>query len=172
MSMKKLAIFLVIISVVLLGCEQKKYIHVGENWAAVNAMNPDDGDFPVEVSQVKSNYQLGKEFHFEVKSSRTGRLWVAQIDADDEMSVVYPNDYVASNEIVAGESVYVPGIDEEWSLVASDPIGSTVMVFIVTKGDLELTDILQDENGISKALSIVQETDQWGFDKKIFEVTE
>ncbi len=154
------------------GCTETKYIHVGENWDAINNLQASESTFNVHVKKVKEQYKLGQEFSFEVKSDKSGRLWVVQVDADDELSVVFPNDYQADNDMSSNTTVKIPGKDDEWSLEASEPLGATVMVFVVTTGDLDLDDVLEDDKGMKKALRIVQDSDSWGFDKKTFDITE
>jgi hypothetical protein len=172
MLTKKMTIIVLLMSLGWVGCSQEtetEYIHVGPNWAALHELEPAEASFEVEV-ETGRRFKMGDELHFAVTSHADGRLWVAQVDPKDELTMLYPNAYVLDNTLVAGQSVPIPPPDAPWSLEASEPPGQSIVAFIVTPQELDLDDVLGTQKSMRKALRLVGESASWGLAKAIIDI--
>ena len=90
--------------------------------------------------------KLNAVYRFEIKSEVSGRLIVIDIDADGQVTQIFPNRFISSPELLrvtAGETVVVPtkerfGFDH---FKAADPVGEGKLVLMVVPDDfpVELT---------------------------------
>lgn len=164
MGAKKTAILLFFLFFSISACKQTEYVHVGENWAALNELTPARSSFSV-TARAKSRYKLGDELNFEVISERAGRLWVVRVDPNDEALVLYPNAYTGDNTVVAGENLQIPPTGAEWSLEASEPVGESIVAFIVTTGNTDIEDVLNAPSSAAAA-----QLPPWGMAKEVINI--
>ncbi|MBU2551055.1 MAG: DUF4384 domain-containing protein [Proteobacteria bacterium] len=169
--MKNMIIWLwIATALTMTGCAgNTRYVHVGPSWAALNDMKTSERTFRVWVWG-PDRADLGDRIDFEVQSEQSGRLWVVQVDPHDELTVLWPNDKVKDNRIEAQTRVHIPPQGADWSIVAGEPAGQSVVAFIVTRGDVDLADVLPQDDGMAKALSLVSETPNWGLIKRVIDV--
>lgn len=170
--MKKLLPFLMIAFLVLSSaCRETEYVHVGENWAAVNELGPPEKSFSVDVSAQK-DLRLGQDLQFQIRSQKAGKLWVVQVSPDDSLNVLFPNAREAENSIPANTLVRIPPREAGWVIEAGQPTGKSVLAFVVTVGDIELMDVLNQDRDLTKALRLVDKAPVWGLDKVVINVKE
>ena len=159
----------------LAGCQDQQYIHVGPNWDNLQKLQPGEDSFQVEV-RGGDRYVLGDMITFAVRSKRAGNLWVVQVDPDDDVATLFPNDHERNTAIPANTWVEIPPAGVEWGFQAAKPAGASVFAFIVTTGDVRITDILaQAETGqatTAKAVDIVVDKASWGLAKQVIKVEE
>lgn len=167
----RLVLLLVCLMGLSLSCRETEYVHVGENWAAVNEIQPSEESFQVSVKG-KETVQLGQDLHFEIRSQQSGKLWVVQVSPDDSLALLFPNDRVSDNSIQAETSVHIPPKDAGWSIQAGKPLGKSVVAFVITVGDTDLQDVLHQEKSMTKALQLVDQAPSWGLDKLVIDVKE
>jgi len=108
--MKKtlLSIAALLAGLMLSGCQDKEYVHVGPNWDTIHKLQSSEKSFKVDVSGVKSNYSLGDKLAFEVDSEKSGKLWIVQVDPNDNVTLIMPNQLQSDNTITAGQSFANP----------------------------------------------------------------
>lgn len=116
----------------------------GPNRRALEALEPPGGGFEV-TARLASRYRVGDDIRFSVTSSRTGRLWIVQVDAADERTVLFPNPQQRDNTIRAGQPLQIPPAHAKWGFDAAPPLGTNVVAFIVTTGTDRLDDVLPPE---------------------------
>jgi hypothetical protein len=155
----------------LTGCQKTDDVLVGPNWEALRKLKADTQAFQVEASG-KENLRVGDELRYLVTSSHTGKLWMLQVDAQDQVSVLYPNEYVADNTIEANLPATIPPAGATWTLEASEPLGKNLLAFIVLSDAVNLSDAIDQEKDFSKALRIVENSTTWGMTTKVIEVQE
>jgi|UPI00037EE65C hypothetical protein len=159
--------------VLLIGCEETQYVHVGPNWESLQQLQPGEGSFPVEV-RGPEHEAVGEKIEFSVRSQKSGSLWVVQVDPADEVSLVYPNAAAKQAPITADTWQQVPPADAAWTLEADEPLGTSIFAFIVTTGDTDISDILAQGEGnktaMSKAVRVVTEGGAWGMAKQVLKV--
>lgn len=168
--LKRIAFGLVLLAG-LVGCNEKaSYVKVGPNWDALYQLDDTKSSFAIKV-KLKKNYQLGDNMQLSVTSPQAGKLWVVYVDPNDKVSLLYPNPVIKSNLIGANQALTIPA-DETWSVEAVEPIGHSLIAFIVTTGDGDLDEVFQqsESKGISKALRFVAETPAWAMEKHVVEV--
>ncbi len=170
--MKRYIIVSLILFVIVGGitsCKQEEYVHVGSNWDALHKLKAPENTFNVRVSGVKKA-KLGDDLSFKVTSDKSGKLWIVQADPGDELTILFPNEKMHDNTISAGKSVQVPPKDADWSIEASEPAGKSIVAFVVTTGDINIADVLSGEKDMSKALRIVDKSDEWGIEKMVVDI--
>jgi hypothetical protein len=164
MAVKITAVVLFASLIGITACKQKEYVHVGENWAALNNLSPSRSSFSVNA-RTHSSYQLGEDLNFQVTSARDGRLWVVRVDPDDEAVVIYPNAYTGDNTVLAGENVQIPPAGADWGLEASEPLGESIVAFIVTTENTDIEEVL---NAPSEAAAA--RLPPWGMAKEVINI--
>lgn len=147
----------------------KEFIHVGPNWNAVHNMTPEKDSFYVKASG-RQKAKLGEELTFSIKSEKTGKLWIVQVDPEDDTSIIFPNEEMKDNRISAKKTLSVPPEDAKWSIIAQEPKGRSVLAFIVTLGDTDIEDILsQAREESSKSLGIGKKSG-WSVKKLVVDI--
>jgi len=173
--MKKISLIVVLIgSFMISACKQgtKEYVHIGPNWAALNAMQPSEKTFKVSVKAVRSAI-LGDLLTLKVKSEKPGLLWILQVDSNDETSLIFPNKMAEDNQLEAGRWKKIPGEGASWSIEAMTPTGPSVVVFIVTVPGTDIRTVLNDQpQQLDKALRLVENAPAWGLAKQVIDIQE
>ncbi len=171
--MKKISLIALLIGTFMItACKQetKEYVHIGPNWAALNAMQPSEKTFKVSVKAVRSAV-LGDILTLKVKSEKPGLLWILQVDSNDETSLIFPNELAQDNQIDAGSWKKIPGEGSSWSIEAMTPTGPSVVVFIVTVPGTDIRTVLNDQpQQLEKALRIVKDAPAWGLAKQVIDI--
>lgn len=151
------------------GCKEVEYIHVGPNWDAVQKVANAEQKFSVRAS-AETEYRVGDKVQLEVKSDRSGRLWIVQVDPNDHVELMFPNDEVTDNAIVADKTLELPPKGATWSVEVSEPVGKNLIAFIVTEGNADLRDVFGREGNASKGLQLVQALPQWAVSKYVVDI--
>ncbi len=152
----------------LIGCKEE-YIHVGANWDALYKLKAPEKTFSVGV-RGKEQAKLGDDLSFKVASEKNGRLWIVQVDPDDSLTLLFPNEKMSDNAISADKSLVIPPENADWGIEASKPIGKSIVAFFVTTGDTDIHDVLSQGKDISKAIRLVQDSDEWGVEKLVIDI--
>lgn len=159
-------------------CGGTRYVHVGPNWAAAHELEASKDGFEVRA-RVPDAAKVGTKVQLEVESARSGQLWVMQVDAADEATLVYPNDAEAEHAISAETPLVLPAADASWSFEVVEPLGASLFVFIVTEPGTSLEEVLEtartpdgSKAALPKALRVVETAPdgRWGLDKVMMEV--
>ena len=167
-----ITIFLtLLLTIAATGCKEEKYVHVGPNWAGVNDLTPSGNSFAVHVTGNRE-LNLGDNLTFQATSGKDGKLWVVQVDPEDRVTLLFPNQKSKDNCIAAGTPFQVPPKDAGWRIQAEKPTGKSVVAFIVTTGDTDLQDVLGRQKSMSKALTLVENTPSWGVEKVVIDVND
>ncbi|WP_020585251.1 DUF4384 domain-containing protein [Desulfobacter curvatus] len=158
------------VSLVLLsgGCKNTDYVHVGPNWKALHDMEPKKNAFSVTAKGTREA-SLGNALSYTVYSGETGKLWVVQVDPDDKVSVIVPNAEMQDHQILKNVPLYIPPKGAHWEMAAMEPVGKSVLGFFVTTGDEDISDILAQGQGSSKAIR-VRPASEWGMDKMVVDI--
>ena len=99
--MRKIA--LLFCTVLFVGCAPQ----VENNWRTLDELSPENGLFSVHAS-APSQFSVGEAISFEITSERAGRLHVIQVDSQDNVIQMFPNQYDSDNEIAAGKPFVIP----------------------------------------------------------------
>lgn len=148
-----------------------QYIHVGPNWDALQKLDTSTSKFKIK-SSIKKSYKVGDKITASISSKRAGKLWVVFVDPNDEVSMMFPNAQSEANEIEANKTIKLPQPDSGWAIQAAEPLGQTIVSFIVTTGDLDLYDVLSssNESTMNEALNIIDTSDQWSIQTHVVTV--
>lgn len=102
----------------------------------------------------KERFRLGQEMRFRITSQQDGHLLVVDLNADGEMSQVYPLDEGAvgaiDNRLRSGRALTLPEPRSGLSFTASEPTGTGRLVAILTEEAVDLED-LRDEGRLTGA---------------------
>jgi len=168
--LKNIVIGLLVV-VGLTACNEKdNYVKVGPNWDALYKLDEKKSSFDIHI-KLKKSYLLGDEMTLSVTSPKEGKLWVVYVDPNDKVSLMYPNPMVTDNTIKASNKLTIPA-DNSWAVEAVEPLGHSLIAFIVTTGDGDLMDVFKssESKGISKAIRLVEATPAWSMEKHVVEV--
>ena len=103
--------------------------------------------------------QLGEEIKIVVESGRTGALVLLDVDADGQLTQVFPNEHSlrggASRFVGAGETVKLPGPAGGFRFRARPPAGRGLLVAVVADDALRLASL----TGRHKDLAVIERPD-------------
>ena len=146
-----------------------EYVHVGPNWASLHNLKASEKTFNVSVMG-KEAYKKGERIILTVTSSKAGKLWVVQVDPEDRVTMIFPNDRSSENAIKANTPVSIPPVGANWEVEAGEPLGKSAMAFIVTTGNTDLSHVLGAQKSMTKALNLVEATPSWGIGKMVIDI--
>jgi hypothetical protein len=156
-----------------MGWSAAGYENIGPNRAALYDLKSSDRAFKVEVTGVDVA-SMGDLLTFQVRSEEAGRLWVLQVDPEDNLSVIFPNKYTGENHIAPGENIHIPPKGADWVIEAWEPVGQSILAFIVTQGEADLDEVFGQQKNMAgdmdKALNIVTASPNWGLEKMVVDV--
>ena len=93
----------------------------------------------------KERFRLGQEMRFRITSQQEGHLLVVDLNADGEMSQVYPLDEGAvgaiDNRLRPGRALALPEPRSGLSFTASEPTGTGRLVAILTEEAVDLEEL-------------------------------
>lgn len=125
-------------------------------------LGPDDGRVRVGVRGSKT-LRLGDRVAFAAKSDIAGRLVILDINAAREVTLLYPNQFVAAEDlgrIAAGASVAVPGPAypgfTDFEVV--EPVGKGLLLALVVPDDFEIGRFVADKTSIHKGFAPRKDT--------------
>jgi hypothetical protein len=182
MVKKGVALIACIVLVALFGgCRDKEYVHVGPNWDRVHNLQPSKDSFPVTV-RGESAVKIGGKMAFSVLSGKEGQLWVIQVDANDSLSLIFPNDASPDNVIRASVPFSIPPDGASWAIAGAEPVGKSTLAFLVTAHESDLLHVFRDHGAaatggsgkslvMDKALALTPADPTWGVGRKVVEVT-
>lgn len=130
------------------------------NWAAVKNLKATSDQFQVEVTG-QAKLKLGDEMIFQVSSSQTGRLWMVQVDANDEVTFLFPNMHEQDNRILGNRPVKIPPASADWGIEASEPKGKSLVAAVVTTEKFGLYKNLSTKS-TETLTDILSNAEDWG----------
>lgn len=164
----------------LLGACSDQYVHVGERWAALDKLAAPTDAIAVQVSGPNSG-AVGDKVRFKVTPRDNGYLWVVQVDSQDQVSLLFPNEAEPDNQVTGGRERVIPG--EGYKLVLDKPTGVHLLAFIVTSQEDGLTqvlpvkvrEVLQSDAGASASAFrpagvTLDRGLRWGWQKQVLKV--
>ncbi len=111
----------------------------GGRGAVVEKIRNDHAPFGVRVSvdHASGRYTIGDEMKVTVRSERDGYLYLLYVDADENVSCLFPNKIQSDNAIRAGSDVTVPASSSGFRLRIAPPAGTETLKAIVTLEPLQ-----------------------------------
>lgn len=110
----------------------------GPTWRALETLVA-QGD-PLTISTPASEVRIGQEITFDTPLSRPGFLNVVAIDSEDRATILFPNKYAPSNEVVVGDFRF-PAQSMNFVLRATEPAGPTLVVAFLTDNKVNLLEL-------------------------------
>ncbi len=154
----------------MIGCNETQYIHVGPNWDSLSKLTPPKESFAVNLSTDHSTIKEGEEMRLSVLSEKSGQVWVVNVDQNDELIPILPNNQTSDNTITANAPFMIPPKGADWTIEAAEPYGKLLIACIVTTGNTDLKEAL--ENGdISNFLGLINKAPLWGIKTLVIDVT-
>ncbi len=89
----------------------------------------------LKVTATAAKYTLDQPVQFSVDVPFAGYLNVVAVDADDVATVIYPNRHQTQNAVTAG-ALRIPSESMDFELLASEPLGPTLVVAFLTSAPL------------------------------------
>lgn len=103
-----------------------------------------ESDNPFPLMPSKTTYNLGDPVELTLEIPMDGYLNLVTVDAQDNATVLYPNQYNPANSVTAGTFV-VPTDEMDFMLPASEPVGSTIIAAFVTKDPINFYEQTLDD---------------------------
>ena len=134
---------------------------------------------PVELTTNKAQYRLGESIVITCTPKTSGFLYIFTLsEGEDELTPLYPLSDQEDNHVEAQTTVTIPPQNSPLKLGASEPLGETLVVALITerKTNLEVTpegEIQEAPQTTYKGLTLQQKTFQgpYGAGKAVFAVT-
>jgi hypothetical protein len=98
-------------------------------WARLERLASEAQYFPMDTPQRR--YKLGEIVEFTLNVPAPGYLNLVTVDAEDNATVLFPNQFDSENKVDAGVFRF-PGEDSVFELPALEPLGRTLVVAFVT----------------------------------------
>jgi metacaspase-1 len=110
----------------------------GPTWAALDSLAR-QGE-PLVLKAGAAQLRIGDEITLAATVPRTGFLNVVAIDSQDRATVLYPNQYAPTNDVVPGTFEF-PTASMGFVLRATEPVGPTLVVAFLTDRKVNLLDM-------------------------------
>ncbi len=173
-------VMLIVVCAFLNGCDQPKEtnessvtevqkVETETNWDAVSKMSPEKLTFSISASG-NSESKVGEDVTYRVNSDRDGYLSVISVDSEDVLGQIFPNIYVENTKVVKNQWKSIPE-ENSWSLSTEKPLGDTVVVFIVSKNDVDISKAIENGN-IKGANDLLNASGDWAIAAKVVLVKE
>ena len=123
-------------------------VDTGQLLSALKQLGPKaHGNARVEVTTNRPGagaaFQLGEEIRFLVTSTTSGYLYLFHVDAEKDVTRIFPNEYQREARIQAGAALEVPPAGAPFKFEATPPFGlETTLAFV--------TESLLDEGGLQE----------------------
>jgi len=169
------SVLALILGSMLTACTRTEYVHVGPNRAAALNLEAPDDTIRVEARGPRSA-EMSDTLIYTVTSNRDGRLWILEIDSDDKTSLLSRRVTDAGEElwyfdVSAKERFELPMLE------AAEPVGKSLVLFIVTDDETRLESVLasttsssERPSAVPRALHMLEERSPvWGVAKMIVE---
>ena len=88
--------------------------------------------FGIEMESHKYRFLEGDLLTLAVQSERNGYLYIFDIDAEKNITQLFPNKFAPQNRVQAGRLKMIPGEQDAYQLRAGPPFGKSVVVAVVT----------------------------------------
>ena len=124
--------------------------------------------FRVELTG-KAKLNLGDEMVFQVSSSQTGRLWMVQVDPNDEVTFLFPNMPEQDNRIMGNKPVQIPPASADWVIEAGEPKGESLVAAVVTAEKFDLYKNMGTKS-TKKLADILSNAQDWGVGRMVITV--
>lgn len=133
----------------------------GANWQSMEKLSQEQQGVEVSVS-CKERLKMGEQIQFKALSSKSGKIWVFEVDPEDRLKMIFPNSLSPANRITAGQEMTIPPPDSGWKVVAQPPPGESLVVFVVTAGGTPLAEVLKTPVVKHKAFSVIADDPKYG----------
>lgn len=114
-----------------------------------------DPTFKVDVSLNKTGFTAGDELWMNVRATKDCYIIVLNIAANNDIYVLYPNDYQPDNQLVKNQTLQIPSKAERESglrIRVANLEGSSAdrefIKVIATKRPIEFLDEIEEQNGV------------------------
>jgi metacaspase-1 len=110
----------------------------GPTWSALESLSK-QGD-SLTVTARASEVGVGDQIVLTADVPRPGFLNVVTVDSQDRTTVLFPNQFSPTNEVAAGKFQF-PTASMNFDLLASEPVGPTLVVAFLTDKKVNLLDL-------------------------------
>ena len=122
-----------------LGNEQFGLIKInngyGPTWKRIDKLSTAGKYFTLTLN--KKLYAIDDKINIKFNSPVDGYINVIAIDSIDQSVVLYPNQFNTNNQITKGDN-NIPGLNEEFELLAADPTGPVLVAAFISPTPINL----------------------------------
>ena len=107
----------------------------------------------LKVTASAPRYAVDQPVSLTVEVPAAGHLNVVTVDADDAATVIFPNRHQTDNAVKPG-TLRIPAEDMDFELLASEPLGRTLVVAFLTSAPLNFYNETLDERDAQGRISV------------------
>ena len=91
------------------------------------------------LDRAEGTYRPGEAVTLTVKSTKDAYIWVFDTGTSGRVHQLFPNEYAADNFVRAGHSLSLPGAQDDYQFVVSQPAGVELLTVVASPNNRPLT---------------------------------
>ena len=104
----------------------------------------------------EGTYRPGENVALTVKTTEDAYIWVFDTGTSGRVHQLFPNEYAADNFVRAGHSLTLPGAQDDYQFVVSQPAGVELLTVIASPDNKPLTqDLIDKETSAGPFLALL-----------------
>ena len=108
------------------------------------------------LDQAEGIYRPGENVALTVKTTNDAYIWVFDTGTSGRVHQLFPNEYAADNFVRAGQSLTLPGAQDDYRFVVSQPAGVELLTVIASPDNKPLTrDLIDRETSAGPFLALL-----------------
>lgn len=108
------------------------------------------------LDRAEGAYRPGESVVLTVKTTQDAYIWVFDTGTSGRVHQIFPNEYANDNFVRAGRSLTLPGAQDDYQFVASQPAGVELLTVIASPDNKPLTqDLIDRETSAGPFLALL-----------------
>lgn len=139
-----------------LSIEQRAMVEQVAPRPAGAAASGNDLRLATMLDRAEGTYRPGESVVLTVKTTQDAYIWVFDTGTSGRVHQLFPNEYAADNFVRAGNSLTLPGAQDDYQFVVSQPAGVELITVIASPDNKPLTqDLIDRETSAGPFLALL-----------------
>jgi len=139
-----------------LSIEQRAMVEQVAPAPAGAAASENDLRLATMLDRAEGTYRPGESVVLTVKTTQDAYIWVFDTGTSGRVHQLFPNEYAADNFVRAGKSLTLPGAQDDYQFVVSQPAGVELITVIASPDNRPLTqDLIDRETSAGPFLALL-----------------
>ena len=140
-----------------LSIEQRAMVEqVAPTPASTTTSSGNDLRLTTLLDRAEGTYRPGETVALTVETTEDAYIWVFDTGTSGRVHQLFPNEYAADNFVRAGQSLTLPGAQDDYQFVVSQPAGVELLTVIASPNDKPLTqDLIDRETNAGPFLALL-----------------